>query len=237
MRYFERAQCWWVFWQDLYSVQYLCTVFVIPRNLIFKWRLCEVVIKKLVDDWLIKNKGKTHILVGGRVDHSENVCFVWSRSKSVKYVWKGPILSAWNLFSPSNQSSASVSPQLRNISCNKHEKYGWQIKKKIVSRKPVLIFQSTIAECKLVLESRWRKEFTIHIVYIDSISHFLSLDPESSPDCNHWYSFFHSITFLGFLMKRCEWMTFLCLSSFKITVPSSGKTRCSGKLSSGQNSQ
>ena len=114
----------------------------------------------------------------------------------------------------------------------KHEKYGWQIKKKIVSRKPVLIFQSTIAECKLLLESRWRKEFTIHIVYIDSISHFLSLDPESSTDCNHWYSFFHSITF-----KRCEWMTFLCLSSFKITVPSSGKTRCSGKLSSGQNSQ
>ena len=82
----------------------------------------------------------------------------------------------------------------------KHEKYGWQIKKKIVSRKPVLIFQSTIAECKLLLESRWRKEFTIHIVYIDSISHFLSLDPESSPDCNHWYSFFHSITFLGFEM-------------------------------------
>ena len=82
----------------------------------------------------------------------------------------------------------------------KHEKYGWQIKKKIVSRKPVLILQSTIVECKLVLESRWRKEFTIHIVYIDSISHFLSLDPESSPDCNHWYSFFHSITFLGFEM-------------------------------------
>ena len=54
----------------------------------------------------------------------------------------------------------------------KQENYGWQIKKKIVSRKPVLIFQSTIAECKLLLESRWRKEFTIHMVYIDSISHF-----------------------------------------------------------------
>ena len=185
---------------------------------------------------LLINKGKTHILVGGRVDHSENVCFVWSRSKSVKYVWKGLILSAWNLFSPSNQSSASVSPQLRNISCNKHEKYGWQIKKKIVSRKPVLILQSTIVECKLVLESRWRKEFTIHMVYIDSISHFLSLDPESSPDCNHWYSFFHSITFLAIWWRDVnEWH--FCLSSFKITVPSSGKTRCSGKLSSGQNSQ
>ena len=118
----------------------------------------------------------------------------------------------------------------------KHEKYGWQIKKKIVSRKPVLIFQSTIVECKLVLESRWRKEFTIHIVYMDSISHFLSLDPESSPDCNHWYSFFHSITFLAIWWRYVnEWH--FCLSSFKITVPSSGKTRCSGKLSSGQNSQ
>ena len=116
----------------------------------------------------------------------------------------------------------------------KHEKYGWQIKKIFLVGSQF----SSSNQPSLSASYCWKADggrnlrftlFTLILFFTFYLSTLKVLQ-------------IATIDTLSFIQSRswdlrCEWMTFLCLSSFKITVPSSGKTRCSGKLSSGQNSQ